>query len=122
MGASAATGHGSVEGVAGPMAGGLDKLAGPGRHTRRPGTGGLRRVSVAVLVMLVLQYGLGIVLNLYVEVPASVAHAGIVTEIATAPFALTVHAVLGIALIGTAVLAVARAVGVRDRRPAVLAT
>ena len=104
------------------MTGGLDKLMAPGRHTRRPGPRGLRRVSVSVLIMLVLQYGLGIVLNLYVEVPASAAHAGIFTEIATAPLTLTVHAVLGIALIGTAVLAVARAVGVRDRRPAVLAT
>ena len=47
--------------------------------------------------MLVLQYGLGIILNLYVEVPASDAHA-VITEIATAPLALTAHAILGIAL------------------------
>ena len=109
------------------MTGGLDKLAAPGRHTRRPGRAGLRRarlrhLSVAALIMLVLQYGLGIILNLYVEVPASDAHAGIITEIATAPLALTAHAILGIALIGTAILLVARAVGVRDRLLAVLAT
>jgi len=109
------------------MTGGLDKLAAPGRHTRRPGRAGLRRaglrhMSVAALIMLVLQYGLGIILNLYVEVPASDAHAGIITEIATAPLALTAHAILGIALIGTAILLVARAVGVRDRLLAVLAT
>ena len=79
-------------------------------------------MSVAMLIMLVIQYGLGIILNLYVEVPASDAHAGILTEIATAPPVLTVHAVLGIALIGTGVLLVARAVGVRDRLLAVLAT
>ena len=79
-------------------------------------------MSVTMLVMLVIQYGLGIILNLYVEVPASDAHAGILTEIATAPPVLTVHAVLGIALIGTAILLVARAVGVRDRLLAVLAT
>jgi hypothetical protein len=79
-------------------------------------------MSVAALIMLVLQYGLGIILNLYVEVPASDAHAGIITEIATAPLALTAHAILGIALIGTAILLVARAVGVRDRLLAVLAT
>jgi hypothetical protein len=77
---------------------------------------------VAVLIMLVLQYGLGIFLNLYVEVPASDAHAGIFAEIATAPLALTVHALLGLALIGTAILLVARAVGVRDRLLAVLAS
>jgi hypothetical protein len=75
-----------------------------------------------MLVMLVIQYGLGIILNLYVAVPASDAHAGILTEIATAPAVLTVHVVLGIALIGTGVLLVARAVGVQDRLLAVLAT
>ena len=79
-------------------------------------------MSVTMLVMLVIQYGLGIILNLYVDVPASDAHAGILTEIATAPPVLTVHVVLGIALIGTGVLLVARAVGVRDRLLAVLAT
>ena len=109
------------------MTSGLDKLAAPGRHTRRPGRGGLRRaglrhMSVAALIMLVLQYGLGIILNLYVGVPAADAHAGILTEIATAPPVLTLHAVLGVALIGTAILLVARAVGVRDRLAAGLAT
>jgi hypothetical protein len=79
-------------------------------------------MSVTMLVMLVIQYGLGIILNLYVEVPASDAHAGILTEIATAPPVLTVHAVLGAALIGTGILLVARAVGVQGRLLAVLAT
>ena len=104
------------------MANGLDKLVAPGRHIRRPGRPGLRRVCVAALIMLVLQYGLGIFLNLYVAVPASDAHAGILAEIATAPLALTVHALLGVALIGTAILLVARAVSVRDRLLAVLST
>ena len=79
-------------------------------------------MSVTMLVMLVIQYGLGIILNLYVEVPASDAHAGILTEIATAPAVLTVHAVLGVALIGTAVLLVGTAAQIRDRLLAVLAT
>jgi heme A synthase len=104
------------------MANGLDKLVAPGRHIRRPGRPGLRRVCVAALIMLVLQYGLGIFLNLYVAVPASDAHAGFLAEIATAPLALTVHALLGVVLIGTAILLVARAVSVRDRRLAVLST
>jgi hypothetical protein len=101
---------------------GLDKLVAPGRHTRRPGRAGLRRVCVAALIMLVVQYGLGIFLNLYVAVPASYAHAGMFGEIATAPLALTVHAVLGLALIGTAILLVVRAVAVGDRLLAVLAS
>jgi len=104
------------------MAGGLDNFVAPGRHTRRPGRAGLRRVCVAALIMLVVQYGLGIFLNLYVAVPASDAHAGIFTEIATAPLALTVHALLGLALIGTAILLVVRAVSVGDRPIAVLAS
>src|ERR1700730_13431944 len=104
------------------MASGLDKFMAPGRHTRQPGRAGLRRVCVAALIMLVLQYGLGIFLNLYVAVPASDAHAGVFAEIATAPLALTVHALLGLALIGAAILLVARAVGERDRLLAVLAS
>lgn len=103
------------------MADGHGRLVAPGRHTRRPGPAGLRRLCVAALIMLVVQYGLGIFLNLYVAVPASDAHAGIFQEIATAPLALTAHALLGLALIGTAVLLVARAVGTGDRRLAVLA-
>jgi hypothetical protein len=104
------------------MIDGLDKLVVPGRHTRRPGRAGLRRVSLAALVLLVVQYGLGIVLNLYVAVPASDAHAGIFAEIATAPLALTIHALLGLTLIGTAILLLARAVSVPDRLLAVLAS
>ena len=107
--------------MSGPMAGGLDKLVAPGRHTRRPGRAWLRRVCLTVLIMLVVQYGLGIFLNLYVAVPASDAHAGIVGEIATAPLALTIHALLGLALIGAAILLLVRAVGVKDRLLAGLA-
>ncbi len=66
--------------------------------------------------------GLGIFLNLYVAIPASDAHAGLFGEIATAPPALTVHALLGLALIGTAILLVVRAVSVGDRLLAVLAS
>src|SRR5207247_6337521 len=100
---------------------------GDARQTRskrrgRPRRARLTQISVTLLVILVIQYGLGIILNLYVAVPASDAHAGILTEIATAPLVLTVHSVLGIALIGTGVLLVARAAGVRDRLLAVLAT
>jgi hypothetical protein len=89
----------------------------------RPGLGrrGLRQVSAAALVMLVLQYGLGMILNFYVGIPAADAHAGIVTEITTAPLALTAHALLGVCLVGTAILAVARASAMRDRFLALLA-
>jgi hypothetical protein len=71
--------------------------------------------------MLVLQYGMGMILNFYVGVPAADAHAGIFTEIATAPLALTVHALLGVTLVGTAILVVTRAMRTRDRLLAGLA-
>ena len=127
------------------MADGFDRHAAPGRHTHRatqprpgqgrpshrptparPGAPGrrrpeLRRVSAIALVMLVLQYGMGMILNFYVGVPAADAHAGIFTEIATAPLALTVHALLGVTLVGTAILLVARAMRTRDRLLAALA-
>jgi hypothetical protein len=112
----------------------VDRRVAAGRHTRRPGQAaparprppavrppGVRRVSIAALVLLVLQYGMGMILNFYVAIPAADAHAGIFTEIATAPLALTVHALLGVALVGTAILAVARAMRTRERVLAVLA-
>jgi hypothetical protein len=85
------------------------------------GRRGLRQVSATALVMLVLQYGLGMILNFYVGIPAADAHAGIVTEITTAPLALTAHALLGVCLVGTAILAVAKAMAMRDRFLAALA-
>jgi hypothetical protein len=78
-------------------------------------------VSVAALIMLVFQYGLGTILNLYVQVPAADAHAGIFTAIATAPLALTAHALVGVILIGTAILLVTRAINRRERLLAMLA-
>lgn len=103
------------------MAGGLARSDVPGRHTRRAGSGKTRGGCLAALIMLVVQYALGIFLNLYVPVPASDAHAGIIQEIKTAPFALTVHALLGLALITTAIVLLARALRARDRIITVLA-
>ena len=41
------------------MAGGVVRVV-PGRHIRRAELEGVRRVSLAALIMLVVQYGLGI--------------------------------------------------------------
>ena len=102
------------------MAGGVVRVV-PGRHSRRVELEGLRRVALAALVMLVVQYGLGIILNLYIAVPASDAHAGIMQEIASGPAMLTLHALLGLGLIGAALLLLVRAVRLEDRMIAVLA-
>jgi len=82
---------------------------------------GVRQVSLAALIMLVVQYGLGIILNLYIAVPAADAHAGLTQEIANGPLMLTLHAVLGLALIGAALVLLIRAVRLEDRVTAVLA-
>jgi lysylphosphatidylglycerol synthetase-like protein (DUF2156 family) len=102
------------------MAGGVVRVV-PGRHIRRAELEGVRRVSLAALIMLVVQYGLGIILNLYIAVPASDAHAGLMQEIASGPFMLTVHALLGLALIGAALVLLVRAVRLGDQVIAVLA-
>jgi hypothetical protein len=92
-----------------------------GKHTRRAGLEAVRQVSLAALIMLVVQYGLGIILNLYIAVPASDVHAGLTQEIANGPFMLTLHAVLGLALIGAALVTLVRAVRLEDRVAAGLA-
>jgi hypothetical protein len=102
------------------MAGGVVRIA-SGKHVRRAELEGVRRVSLAALVMLVVQYGLGIILNLYVAVPASDAHAGLMQEIASGPLMLTLHALLGLGLVGAAFVLLVRAVRLEDRVIAVLA-
>jgi hypothetical protein len=93
----------------------------PGRHTRRAGLDGLRRACLAALIMLVVQFGLGMVLNLYVPVPSSDQHAGILREISSAPVTLTAHALLGLALICAAMILLTRAIAVRHPVAIVLA-
>ncbi len=78
-------------------------------------------MSLLALLMLVAQYALGIVLNLYVAIPSADAHAGITQVIANGPLTLTLHALLGLGLVGTAIVLLVRAVIVGDRRFAVLA-
>lgn len=79
------------------------------------GMAALRRACLTTLIALVAQFSLGMILNLYVSVPASDAHAGFIQEIKTAPFALTVHVLLGIVLIVSAAAVLIRAANVRDR-------
>src|SRR5580704_6969956 len=110
---------GARPGSEGPMAYSRAKSAVPGRHSRPPGAEEVRRACLAVLTMLVTQYALGIFLNLYVTVPASDEHASMLDEIASGPFALTVHALLGLSLIGIAIVLLTRVV--RLERPALIA-
>lgn len=60
---------------------------------------GLRRASLAAFVILLIQYGIGVYVNLYATVPAGDDGKDIGTAISNGPAALSVHAVLGILLI-----------------------
>jgi len=78
---------------------------------------GLRANSFAAVVILVVEYGLGMWVNLYGQLPASDHGASIAAGFARAiykgPVGLSVHAVLGVILIVSALTAVVRAVLVR---------
>jgi hypothetical protein len=98
------------------------RTAVPGKHSRPPGVEEVRRTCLAVLTMLIAQYALGIFLNLFVTVPASDKQAGLLGAIVSGPFALTLHALLGLSLIGTAVMLLVRVVRVEDPVLIALAT
>jgi hypothetical protein len=70
--------------------------------TRAPSArrlGGLRRAGFAAFVMLVVQFALGIYVNLYVTVPAADQGHGFGQVITNGPVGLTLHIVLGLLLI-----------------------
>jgi hypothetical protein len=90
------------------------------RRARAGRTAGLRRASLAALVLLLIQYGIGIGVNLYVTVPAADHGHSIGTAISNGPGALTVHIVLGLLLILAAVVLVVQAI--MARHPGVIVT
>jgi hypothetical protein len=69
-----------------------------GRVTARR-ISGLRRASFAAFVMLVVQFALGIYVNLYVTVPSADHGHGFGQAIANGPAGLTLHIMLGLLLI-----------------------
>ena len=75
---------------------------------------GLRPNAFAAVVMLLLEYGLGIWVNLYAKIPASDQGKGIFAAfgaaVAHGPVGLALHALLGTLLLVTATILVIRAV------------
>jgi hypothetical protein len=69
---------------------------------------------VVVLAALAIQLAIGMVLNLYVTVPADDARASYLQEIQTAPVMLTVHALLGLAVLASAAILLLQAIALRD--------
>jgi hypothetical protein len=78
---------------------------------------GLRANSLAAIAILLVQYGLGIWVNLYGRLPASdhgaSLAAGVGRAVADGPVGLSIHAVLGIVLIISAASALVRSILVR---------
>jgi len=93
-----------------------------GRHTRLPAVARLRSACLTTLIALVVEFGLGMWLNIYVPVPAADQHAGIVREIANGPLLLTTHILVGVFLIGAAIVLLIRAVNVRHTKITALAS
>jgi hypothetical protein len=83
-------------------------------HARRMGRAGLHQACLVIMTGLAIQLALGMVLNLYVVIPASDARASYLREIETAPLALTAHALLALLLIAIAALMLLRAIALRD--------
>jgi hypothetical protein len=92
-----------------------------GRHARLRGSEDLRGPCLTALIALVVQFSLGMILNLYVTVPSSDAHASYIQEVAAGPFALTIHALLGVFLICAAVVLLVRAAGIGNAAMTALA-
>jgi hypothetical protein len=78
------------------------------------GDRGLRANSLSAVVMLIVEYGLGIWVNLYAKIPASDHGKGVFAAfgaaVADGPVGLALHAVLGTLLLVTAIALVVRAV------------
>ena len=75
------------------------------------GIPGVRRACTTAMTLLAVQFCVGMIINLYVPVPAGDATASYVSEIETAPAFLTVHALLGLALLAAGAVLVLRANG-----------
>jgi hypothetical protein len=85
-----------------------------GSHARRHGLKLLRRSCLVTLVAIAVQFSLGMILNLYVPIPSADAHASWLREVATAPAALTAHAIIGLLLLVSAIVVVIQAIAVRS--------
>ena len=83
-------------------------------NTRRMGRAGLHWACVIVMVGLVVQLALGMILNLYVAVPAADARASYLSEVENAPALLTAHALVGLLILASAGLLLLRAITLRD--------
>ncbi|HZC41174.1 MAG TPA: hypothetical protein VE343_10910 [Streptosporangiaceae bacterium] len=80
----------------------------------------LRRANFAAFALLVVQFGIGTYVNLFVPVPSTDAGGGFGQAISAGPAALTIHIVAGLLLILAAIGVLVQSL--RARRPALIAT
>jgi hypothetical protein len=80
--------------------------ANPRARETAAGAARLRRGSLAILVLLVIEYAIGMYVNLYAAVPGSDHGGGLGSAIAGGPVSLSLHATLGL-LLGLGALGVA---------------
>ena len=72
-----------------------ESTARPVRTAAAPGVSRLRRGNLAVLVLVVLEYGIGMYVNLYVTVPKADHGGSLGRAVSNGPAALSLHAVVG---------------------------
>jgi hypothetical protein len=83
-------------------------------NARRMGRAGLHQPCLIILTGLVIQLALGMILNLYIAIPAAGARTSYLREIETAPAMLTAHALVALLILATAGILLLRAVALRD--------
>ncbi len=83
-----------------------------GKIARSRGPAGLRPLCLIALIGLVIQFVLGIIVNLYVAIP-DYSHASYIQEIEKAPAFLTAHALVGLVLLVTAAALLIQAIALR---------
>ena len=81
---------------------------------RRMGRAGLHLACMIALAGLAIQLALGMILNLYIAIPADDARISFLREVETAPAVLTVHALVALLLLATAGIMLLRAIALRD--------
>ena len=84
----------------------------PSVQKRQSRQAGLRRASLAILIVLIVQFALGISVNLYVTLPTA-GHPGHSSWFGNGPL-LALHATLGMILVLSAIFVLVRAITARN--------
>ena len=91
---------------------GSQAVAPPAAQKKESRQAGLRQASLAIMIVLIVQFGLGIGVNLYVALPAT-GHPGHASWFGNGPL-LALHAALGMFLVLAAVFVLVRAIMARN--------